>query len=90
MVIAKLNKVKGVDALEVSRVLGANKTLIFIEPILDPSQFVDMSIRIQDGAYDCVVFDEGAIFDEGAYQLAHQFVELNADKIKVVVYQYPN
>lgn len=87
MIVAKLSGTTSHEAVKVAQVFNFDKLMIFIEPLLNEAQLFDIANNYRKGGYDAIVFDEGALFDEGAYLTARKLVE--EVKPKVVVYKFP-
>lgn len=92
----KTGKLKGVTTVEAAGIivhLGGQKMLYRDAPLLNVSQIIDVCKEAEEGEADSMLFDNGAVFDAKAYELAHEAVkEFEAKypgQLKVVIYNVP-
>lgn len=94
MKTAKLKGVTTVEAAGLIAHLGGQVMCYRDAPLLSETQIPEVVEEFKAGKCDSIMFDQGAVFDVVAYELATKCtVALKvafADKLKVVTYNVPD
>lgn len=85
----KLTNVTTDEAGNIAVILGAKKTLYRNTPLLNISQIHEVADEYERNDCDSLIFDTGAIFDELAYSLASDAVDLILERTRYVVGRRP-